>query len=80
MKTIQTKETSMTLDNVRVRHAMLLGVYGQMKNYIECLERGYLGDLNECEKKLTDDMRDTLLKIENACWDYFEEEGRILGE
>jgi len=51
-----------------------------MKNYLECLERGYLGNMTEKEKEFTDELKQTMLKIENACWDYFEEEGRILGE
>jgi hypothetical protein len=51
-----------------------------MKNYLECLERGYLGETNDKEKKFTNELKETLLKIEDVCWDYFEEEGRILGE
>ncbi len=66
------------LDNVRVRHAMLFGVYVQLKNYLECLNRGYLGDLNDFEKKLSDELKDTLLKVESTCWDYFDKEERIL--
>lgn len=82
MKTLhRKKEISMkTLDLVRVRHTMLLGVHNQMKNYLECLERGYLGEMNNKEKEFTDELKQTLLKIENVCWDYFDEEGRILGE
>jgi len=82
VKTLQSKrEISMkNLDLVRVRHTMLLGVHNQMKNYLECLERGYLGNMTEKEKEFTDELKQTMLKIENACWDYFEEEGRILGE
>lgn len=80
MKTIQKKEISMTLNNVRVRHAMLLGMYGQMKNYVECLERGYLGEVNDYEKKLVDEMKDTLIKIENVCWNYFQKEGKIIND
>lgn len=68
------------LDLVRVRHTMLLGVHNQMKNYLECLERGYLGETTNKEKEFTNELKETLLKIENTCWDYFEEEGRILGE
>jgi len=70
----------MTLNNVRVRHAMLLGMYGQMKNYVECLERGYLGEVNDYEKKLVDEMKDTLIKIENVCWNYFQKEGKIIND
>ena len=73
------KEISMrTLDLVRVRHTMLLGVLNQIQNYVDCLERGYLGEITNKEKEFTDELRQTLSKIENICWDYFEEEGRII--
>jgi hypothetical protein len=57
---------------------MLLGVQSQMKNYIECLERGYLGETTNKEKEFTDELKATLIKIENVCWEYFDEEGRLL--
>lgn len=67
-----------TLSNIRVRHSMLMGLYVQMKNYTECLERGYLGEVSDKEKKLTDNMKDTLLEMDQICWNYFEEEGKII--
>lgn len=68
-----------TLNNIRVKHIMLLGLYAQMKNYLGCMERGYLGEMSEGEKNLIDELKATLLKIENVCWTYCEEEGRIIG-
>lgn len=69
-----------SLPNIRARHSMLLSLYVSMKNYLECLERGYLGEISPFEKSLADEMKDTLLKMESACLDYFKEEGRIIEE
>jgi hypothetical protein len=59
---------------------MLLSLYVSMKNYLECLEHGYMGEISPYEKTLADEMKDTLLKMESTCLDYFKEEGRIIGE
>lgn len=66
------------LGNVRVRHSMLLGAYIQMKNYLECVERGYLGDLEDFEKELVQEMKKNVISIEKVLWDYFDKEASIL--
>jgi len=68
----------MELGNIRVRHAMLLGAYIQTKNYLECIERGYLGDLVDIEKTLIEEMKKTLPAMEKILSDYFNIETDIL--
>jgi len=66
------------LGNVRVRHSMLLGAYIQTKNYLDCVERGYLGEMEEFEKNLVEELKKNTILIENVLWDYFDREADIL--
>lgn len=67
-----------SLASTRVRHSMLLSMYVPMKNYLECLERGYLGNIEEFEKPLVAELKKNCSSIEKVLWDYFDKEGNIL--
>lgn len=54
------------LGNVRVRHSMLLGVYVQTKNYLECVEHGYLGQMELFEKNLVKELKNNLESMEKV--------------
>jgi hypothetical protein len=68
------------LANIRVRHSMLLGVYVQMKNYLDCIERNYLGAMSSAEQELIDEMKKNVIAIEKTLWDYFHKEEKLMGE
>ena len=55
------------LANIRVRHSMLLGVYVQMKNYLDCIERNYLGAMSSAEQELIDEMKKNVI-LGCAAW------------
>lgn len=74
-----TKEKIMELlGNVRVRHSMLLGVYVQMKNYLECVEHGYLGQMEKFEETLVKELKNNLDSMEEVLWGYFDKEESIM--
>lgn len=62
------------MKTTRVRHSMLLGVYTQLKNYLDCIDRGYLGNLKETEQKLVNELKGTRKSIEKVLKYYFDKE------
>lgn len=60
----------MDINSVRLRYSMLLNLHMQMKNYVNCMNRGYLGELEDFEKKLIDEIDATTLKMKEAFWQY----------
>ncbi len=66
------------LGNVRVRHSMLMGVYVQMKTYLDCIERHYLGELAPYEVELIEGMKKNMESIEKTLWDYFHKEEKLM--
>lgn len=66
------------LNTTRVRHSMLLGAYTQLKNYLDCIEHGYLGVLKESEKELVKELKKTRKSIENLLKYYFDKEEQLL--
>lgn len=62
---------------IRVRHSMLLAVYTQTKNYLECIDRNYLGETEPYEKTLIEVMRNNMAAMEKVLLDYFDTEGEL---
>lgn len=58
------------LDNIRIHHSMLLGLCSQIKNYVNCYERGYLGETTEKEEALYQNILKTRDEIENMLMHY----------
>jgi hypothetical protein len=67
-----------SLEIVRVRHSMLIGIYVQMNNYFECLSRGYLGELDPKETILLEDLKKTMVNVEKVMEGYFDSESKIM--
>lgn len=68
----------MDLQTTRVRHSMLIGAYMQLKNYLECVEHGYLGTLNDSEQSLVKELKKTRASMENMLKYYFDKEENIV--
>lgn len=66
------------LQTTRVRHSMLLGAYTQLKNYLECVEHGYLGALREPEKELIKELKKARESMETVLKYYFDKEENLL--
>lgn len=62
------------LNTTRVRHSMLLGAYTQLKNYLDCVDHGYLGVLKEEEKEMIKELKKTRLSMEKVLKYYFDKE------
>jgi len=62
---------------IRVRHSMLLAVYTQTKNYLECIDRNYLGEIESYENDLIEVMRNNMAAMEKVLLDYFDTEGEL---
>ena len=65
------------LTNIRLRHASLIAVHSHIKNYVECLERGYYGKNEDHEKNLIKILRKTLKDIDESLWKYYDEESKF---
>lgn len=68
----------MTLGNIRVKHSMLLSIHVQMKNYLECINRNYLGEMDATEKKLIEEIESTIKTMEKTLEHYSFQEAEIL--
>ncbi len=66
------------LNTTRVRHSMLLGAYTQLKNYLDCIEHGYLGVLKESETELVKELKKTRKSMEHVLKYYYEKEENLL--
>lgn len=66
------------LNATRVRHSMLLGAYTQLKNYLDCVDRGYLGVLKEEEKEMIKELKKTRLSMEKVLKYYFDKEESLV--
>jgi hypothetical protein len=67
----------MDLQTTRVRHSMLIGAHMQLKNYLECVEHGYLGKLNEMEQGLVKELKKTRESMGKVLKYYFDREENI---
>ena len=68
----------MELNTVMVRHSMLRGAYVQLKNYLDCVERGYLGVLLPDEQDMVKELKKTTQSMENTLKYYFDTEERMI--
>lgn len=66
------------LNTTRVRHSMLLGAYTQLKNYLDCVDHGYLGVLKETEVELVKELKRTKLSMEKVLKYYFDKEESLV--
>jgi hypothetical protein len=66
------------LGNIRVKHSMLFTTQVQIKNYLQCVDRNYLGEMDETERKLIEDLKKTVNIIENVLNHYTLKEAEIL--
>lgn len=66
------------LKTTRVRHSMLLGAYMQLKNYLDCVEHGYLGVLKEPEQEMIKELKRTRISMENVLKYYFDKEESLI--
>ena len=62
---------------IRVRHSMLLAIYTQTKNYLECIDRNYLGKMKPYEKDLLKIMKNNMAAMGKVLLDYFDTEGEL---
>lgn len=67
-----------TLGNIRVKHSMLLSTYVQIKNYLECVDRNYLGEMDTTESQLIETLRRMVDTIEKTLSHYSFKEAEIL--
>ncbi len=65
-------------NTVRVRHSMLNGAYTQLKNYLDCIDHGYLGVLKDSEVELVKELKKTRLAMETVLKYYFDKEEQLL--
>lgn len=70
-------ESMKDLATIRIQHSMLSGVYVQLKNYLDCADRDYLGDLNK-EQDLIEELRHAAKSIEKMLRSYVHKEEKIL--
>ena len=68
----------MDLQTTRVRHSMLLGVHMQIKNYLNCVECGYLGKLLNDEQEMMKELKNTKESMEKVLKYYFDTEERLM--
>ena len=66
------------LNTTRVRHSMLLGAYTQLKNYLDCVDHGYLGVLKEQEAELIKELKKTRMAMEKVLKYYFDKEESLV--
>jgi len=66
------------LNTTRVRHSMLIGAYTQLKNYLECVDHGYLGKLREPEEALVKELKKTKESMEKVLKFYFDKEELLI--
>jgi len=57
---------------------MLIGAHMQLKNYLDCVEHGYLGTLNEMEQSLVKELKKTRSSMENVLKYYFDKEENLV--
>lgn len=67
------------LGNIRVKHSMLFMTHAQIKTYLECIDRNYLGEMDSDEKKLVDELKKVVAKIQHTLDHYAFQEAEILG-
>jgi hypothetical protein len=68
----------MDLQTTRVRHSMLSGVHMQLKNYLNCVECGYLGKLLNDEAEMLQNLKKAKESMEEVLKYYFDIEERLL--
>jgi hypothetical protein len=78
LKCCEIGESMQDLASIRVRHSMLSGVYVQIKNYLDCVDRDYLGKMNQSEQTLVDEMKNFNKSMEKMLREYFHKEEKIL--
>jgi hypothetical protein len=66
------------LNTTRVRHSMLIGAYTQLKNYLDCVEQGYLGKLSKTEEDLVKELRKTKEAMNKVLKFYFDNEELLM--
>jgi hypothetical protein len=57
---------------------MLIGAYTQLKNYLDCVDHGYLGVLKEEEIEMVKDLKKTRLSMEKVLKYYFDKEESLV--
>lgn len=57
---------------------MLIGAYTQLKNYLDCIDHGYLGKLREPEEALVKDLKKTKESMEKVLKFYFDKEELLI--
>lgn len=62
------------LQTTRVRHSMLLAVHMQLRNYLDCVNHGYLGALGEMEKETLKELENARNSVEKLLKYYFDKE------
>lgn len=67
------------INKIRLKHANLSILYHHIKTYLDCAKLGYLENVTQKEKELTDFLEQTSEKIHETMWDYYLQEGEILG-
>lgn len=68
----------MDFNTTRVRHSMLLGAYTQLKNYLDCVDHGYLGKLLKDEEDMVKELKKARDSMANMLKFYFDTEERLL--
>lgn len=68
-----------TLGNIRVKHSMLFTTHVQIKTYLECIDRNYLGEMDPAEMRLIEELKKVVAKIEHTLDNYAFQEAEILG-
>jgi hypothetical protein len=66
------------LGNIRVKHSMLFTTQMQIKNYLHCVDRNYLGEMDSTEQKLIEELKKIVTTIDNVLNHYTLKEAEIL--
>ena len=66
------------LADICLRHSMLICLHTQMYQYINCVSRGYLGEITPEEKVIIDKFNNSMLDVANVLKQYFEKERDLM--